>query len=99
MDQEIVIYFDIVDENLSALTDRNLQRCWNPALCRNLMESRDEDYIESNIMHAINGYMFGHLPNLVTQEGTNVAWYFFSLNLGIHIPAINGQTMTVFDRR
>ena len=41
--------------------------------------TEDEDFVESNLMSGINGYVFGNLPDLDFCQADRVAWHVFSL--------------------
>ena len=58
-------------------------------------------YIACNVVSLlkINGYVYGNLPDFPVYEGERVVFYSLGLNLGIHIIAVQGQTLMVKDRR
>ncbi|KAL5022875.1 hypothetical protein ScPMuIL_002030 [Solemya velum] len=99
VDTEKALYFDITNETSSWYGEQNLRRCGNVRECHRLFQTRDADFLNSNLMHNINGYMYGHLPGLDVCEGQRVAVYMFSLNLGYHTVYTYGQTMVVKGRR
>jgi len=39
----------------------------------------DSDFQESNLMHAVNEYVYGNLPGLAMQVGERVRWHVISL--------------------
>jgi hypothetical protein len=53
----------------------------------------------SSSLFKINGYVYGNLPDFPVYEGERVVFYSLGLNLGIHIIAVQGQTLMVKDRR
>jgi len=53
----------------------------------------------SSSLFKINGYVYGNLPDFPVYEGERVVFYSLGLNLGIHIIAVQGQTLMVKERR
>uniref|UniRef100_A0A8D0HH34 ferroxidase n=1 Tax=Sphenodon punctatus TaxID=8508 RepID=A0A8D0HH34_SPHPU len=79
IDKEFYLLFTIFDENLSWYFDENIKEfTWEPSK----VNKEDEDFQESNKMHAVNGYMFGNLPGLVMCKGDMVSWH--TVGLGSH---------------
>ncbi|KAL4232107.1 hypothetical protein ACF0H5_009683 [Mactra antiquata] len=96
---EIVLYTEETDESRSHYISHNLRRCLDPRDCHQLLRNKDKDFISSNKMYHINGYVYGNLPNLDVCEGDDVALYIFSLANGIHSMQIYGQTFTIRNHR
>ena len=72
VDKEFFGLFTVLDENDSWLLDKNIQEfCGDPAG----VVKDDEDFQESNKMHAINGYFYGNLPGLDMCLGDSVRWH------------------------
>ena len=72
VDKEFVGLFTVLDENDSWLLDKNINEfCSNP----NGVKKDDEDFQESNKMHAINGFFYGNLPGLEICLGDSVRWH------------------------
>lgn len=72
VDKEFVALFTVLDENDSWLLDKNIQTyCGDPAG----VNKEDEDFMESNKMHAINGYFYGNIPDLEMCLGDSVSWH------------------------
>lgn len=91
IDQEFVLMFSVMDENFSWYLAENIQRyCSEPDKI-----DKDDEFQESNKMHAINGYMYGQLPNLTMCAGDKVKWYLFSLGneADIHSAYFHGQIL------
>jgi manganese oxidase len=91
VDREFVTLFMIYDENKSWYIDQNIaQYAEDPAS----VDPEDEDFYESNLMHGINGYVFGNLPGLVMQRGELVRWYVLGLGteIDVHTPHWHAQT-------
>ena len=55
VDREYILYFDSIFEGESWLIDENVKRCQDPAECKRLFESGDEDFAESLDHESING--------------------------------------------
>ncbi|KAG9351427.1 hypothetical protein JZ751_022677, partial [Albula glossodonta] len=92
VDQDFFLLFSIVNENLSWYLKENIQTfCFDPTG----VDPDDEDFQESNTMHAINGYMFGNLPGLNMCLNQTVAWHLIGMGnqLDIHSVSFNGQTL------
>lgn len=91
VDREFVVYLSVVDENASPFLDHNIQTfAGRPAA----VDKKDEDFIESNRKHAINGFLYGNLPGLEMRAGERVRWYLFALGseVDLHGPHWHGQT-------
>lgn len=99
VDKELALYFDIANETSSWYGEQNLRRCGNVNECRRLFRARNGEFLNSNLMHHINGYMYGHVPGLDVCEGQKVALYMLGLNLGYHTVYTYGQTMIVKGQR
>ena len=67
VDVDYPLLVKIWDENMSWYIEDNTGRCQSPSACRQLLDDEDEDFTESNYMAAINGYMYGQLPDLTVR--------------------------------
>ena len=58
------------------------------------MNKEDADFQESNLMHGINGYVFGNLHGLEMTAGEKVDWYLVGLGneVDLHTVHFHGQT-------
>jgi hephaestin len=93
VDREFVTMFTVFDENDSWYLDRNIATyAGDPSS----VDADDEDFQESNLMHAINGYVYGNLPlgALTMRKGERVRWYLLGMGteVDIHTPHWHGQT-------
>ncbi|XP_053296757.1 ferroxidase HEPHL1 isoform X2 [Pleuronectes platessa] len=90
VDQDVFLMFNIVDENLSWYLEENVNSLSDPD---GFIE--DEDFHESNLMHAINGYMFGNLPGIKLCQDRAVAWHLFGMGneVDIHTAFFHGNTL------
>ena len=60
------------------------------------MNPDDEEFGESNLMHSINGYVYGNGPQLVLNAGQRVRWYLLGMGteVDLHTPHWHGNTLT-----
>ncbi|XP_034539614.1 ferroxidase HEPHL1 isoform X2 [Notolabrus celidotus] len=91
VDQDVFLMFTVVDENLSWYLEDNIQTCSDPGG----VDPEDPDFKESNLMHAINGYMFGNLPGIELCQHRAVAWHLFGMGneVDIHSAFFHGNTL------
>lgn len=94
VDREFVTMYTIFDENESWLLDRNIQEF---AGVPSSVRRADEGFGESNLMHSINGYVYGNLPlnSLAMTFGERVRWYLLGMGteVDLHTPHWHGQTV------
>lgn len=90
IDRELVNLFTVFDENSSLYLEENIQKFTNTSI-----EPEDEDFIESNLMHGINGLLYSDLQGLNMKQGDKVRWYLFSTGteVDIHTPHWHGATL------
>ncbi|XP_073673584.1 ferroxidase HEPHL1-like [Garra rufa] len=96
VDEDFILMFSVVDENLSWYLEENIERfCSEPEATKELMNSVDEDFRESNLMHSINGYVYGNLPAPKVCVGRPVSWHLFGIgNEGdVHSAYFHGHTL------
>ncbi|KAM9385764.1 ceruloplasmin [Pholidichthys leucotaenia] len=92
-DYMYALLFMVSDENFSWYLDENIRTyITNPA--RDLKD--DEDFIESNKMHGINGFLYGNLPGLSMCQGNKIHWHLFALGneVDMHSVHFHGQILT-----
>jgi hephaestin len=92
VDREFVANFTVSDENQSHYLADNIRRfADDPAGT----DPDDEDFQESNLMHSINGYVFGNQPMMSMHAGENVRWYTMGMGteVDLHTPHWHGQTV------
>ncbi|XP_039096959.1 ceruloplasmin isoform X2 [Hyaena hyaena] len=98
IDQEFVLMFSVVDENLSWYLDDNIKTyCSEPEK----VDKDNEDFQESNRMYSVNGYTFGSLPGLSMCAEDKVKWYIFGMGneIDVHSAFFHGQVLTNKDYR
>lgn len=94
VDREIFSYFTVENENESLHLDQNLaELAGKPGT---ISASDEEAFEESNLMHAINGYVYGNGPVPVMKVGQRVRWYTYTLGteVDLHTPHWHGNTET-----
>uniref|UniRef100_A0A8C9TH03 ferroxidase n=1 Tax=Scleropages formosus TaxID=113540 RepID=A0A8C9TH03_SCLFO len=92
VDRDFFLMFSVVDENLSWYLEENIETfCSDPAG----VDPDDEDFQESNKMHAINGYVFANLPGLEMCLNRTVSWHLFGMGneVDIHSAYFHGHTV------
>ncbi len=92
VDRELVTLFSVLDENASHYLLRNVRRY---AHARR-PPADDEDFAESNLMHSINGYVYGNGPLFEVRRGERVRWHTFSMGteVDLHTPHWHGNVVT-----
>ncbi len=92
VDRQFVTLFTIFDENRSPYLHLNIRTfAGDPGS----VDPDDEDFEESNLMHSINGYVFGNLPGLQMRFGERVRWYPFAMGteVDLHTPHWHANTL------
>ncbi|KAL7397112.1 hypothetical protein ABVT39_017027 [Epinephelus coioides] len=87
------LLFMVSDENFSWYLDENIKTyITNPAT--GLKDN--EDFIESNKMHGINGFLYGNLPGLSMCQGNKIHWHLYGLGneVDMHSVHFHGQILT-----
>ncbi len=101
VDREIFSYYTVDNENASLHLDRNLAEL---AQSPNKVPTSDvEAFEESNLMHSINGYVFGSLPleTMTMRKGERVRWYLMGMGteVDLHTPHWHGNTVVAMGMR
>ncbi|MGH0177371.1 UNVERIFIED_CONTAM: hypothetical protein FKN15_075185 [Acipenser sinensis] len=95
VDKDFILMFSVVDENLSWYLDENIEaHCTNPYT----VDRDEEEFQESNKMHAINGFLFGNLPGLEMCANKKVSWHMFGMGNEVDIHSAYFHGHTVLDR-
>ena len=94
VDREMVSLFTVSDENSSHYLCDNLEQ-FTDETCGNEELVGDDDFAESNLMHGINGYVYGNLPGQTVQKGEHVRWYLIGMGteVDLHTPHWHGNTV------
>lgn len=90
VDREFISLFTVFDENASLYLDANLVSC-SGGSC----DPDDEDFQESNLMHGINGLLYGNNQGYVMRKGEKVRWYIIGMGteVDVHSPHWHGATL------
>lgn len=91
IDREFVTLLSVIDENQSWYLSQNIQTyAGEPAK----VDPEDDEFQESNLMHSINGYVYGNLPLLSMKKEENVRWYLLDMGteVDLHTPHWHGNT-------
>nr|XP_060611989.1 hephaestin [Anolis sagrei ordinatus] len=97
-DLDFFLMFSVVDENESWHLHENIASfCGEP----DSVDEEDEAFKESNRMHAINGFVFGSLPELSMCAGDHVSWHLFGMGSerDVHTAFFHGQTLLLRGHR
>ncbi|XP_078613011.1 hephaestin-like protein [Branchiostoma floridae x Branchiostoma japonicum] len=101
VDRNFVLNFGILDENDSWYIDENIARALS--ITGDEVESlkEDEEFQESNLMHGINGYLYGNLPGLDMCVGENVTWHLVGRGgeVDIHTIHFRGHQVAIQSHR
>src|SRR5918911_2537826 len=65
VDREVFALFSVMNENASPFLRDNVHRFAPPPE----PDPDDEEFEESNLMHSINGYVFGNMPMITLRRG------------------------------
>ena len=82
IDREYVLYLLVGDENQSRYLEHNINAyCGVPSS----VDTSDDDFIESNLMHGINGLLYCNLNDLFMCDGETVRWYTFAFGTEVDL--------------
>ena len=92
VDREFVTLFTVFDENASPYLETNIERYAGEP---ETVDREDEEFQESNLMHTINGRVYGNLPMLTMRRGERVRWYLLGMGteVDLHTPHWHGNTV------
>lgn len=92
VDREFVTMFSVIDENASPYLEENIKTFSQQP---DSVKPDDEAFQESNLMHSVNGYVYGNLPGLAMKQGERVRWYVLGMGneVDLHTPHWHGQTL------
>lgn len=90
IDRNLFLLYEVTDENQSSLADKNFAAI-------DLKERESESFVESNLKHSINGFIYGNLPMPSMSTGQRVRWYVMAMGneVDIHTPHWHGNTSVV----
>ena len=92
VDREFVTLFTIFNENKSPYLDQNIKKYTGNSTAVN---TQDDEFIESNLKHSINGFVYGNLQGLNMKQGEHTRWYVMGMGTetDLHTPHWHGQTL------
>nr|XP_048289744.1 ferroxidase HEPHL1 [Myodes glareolus] len=92
IDKEFYLLFTVFDENLSGYLDENIQKfTWRPFS----VNKEDKEFVKSNRMHAINGYMYGSQPGLSMCKKDRVSWHLIGMGTDTDMHGVYFQGNTI----
>ncbi len=96
VDREVFSLFLVTDENSSPLLAGNLKRVRGGR-----PDVEDEEFVESNLKHSINGFLYGNGPMVTMKAGDRVRWYLMAMGseVDLHTPHWHGNTAVVHGMR
>ncbi|XP_042316140.1 ferroxidase HEPHL1 isoform X2 [Sceloporus undulatus] len=92
IDKEFYLLFAIMDENLSFYLDTNIEAFTGDP---SIVNKEDEDFQESNTMHAVNGYLYGTMPSLKMCKDDKVSWHMIGLGTETNMHGVHFQGNTI----
>ncbi|KAH3706573.1 hypothetical protein DPMN_065961, partial [Dreissena polymorpha] len=97
VNKEIFILIAVIDENLSYYIDDSV-RMFAPEKVN--LDKNDEAFKHGNLIHAINGRIYGTLNGIDMCLGDRVSWHFLGIGSSkdLHGVALEGNAMAVNGR-
>jgi FtsP/CotA-like multicopper oxidase with cupredoxin domain len=100
VDREIFVAYTVMNENGSHYLERNARQFggFRPP---GEGDPDGEAFEESNLMHNINGYVFGNGSLITMHKGERVRWYLMAMGteVDLHTPHWHGNTVTALGMR
>lgn len=90
IDREFITLYTVFDENASRHLDANLTNCQSGSC-----DPDDDDFQESNLMHGMNGLVYGNNQGYIMNKGDRVRWYILGMGteVDLHTPHWHGATL------
>ncbi|XP_073530743.1 ceruloplasmin [Phyllobates terribilis] len=87
---------NVFDENKSWYLEENIEHFTSSPRS---VDQEDPDFQESNMMHSINGYMYGNQPGLDMCKGDSIRWHMLGLGTEVDMHGIHftGNTIRLHD--
>ncbi|KAM4041578.1 ceruloplasmin isoform 2-T2 [Anomaloglossus baeobatrachus] len=87
---------NVFDENKSWYLEENIELFTSSPQS---VDKEDPDFQESNMMHSINGYMYGNQPGLDMCKGDSIRWHMMGLGTEVDMHGIHftGNTIQIHD--
>ncbi|NWW74416.1 HPHL1 protein, partial [Climacteris rufus] len=92
IDREFYLLFSIFDENDSWYLHKNIETFTGDP---SKVDENDADFMESNKMHAVNGYLYGNLPGLTMCKNDKVSWHLIGLGSHYDMHGVHFQGNTI----
>ncbi|NXN77861.1 HPHL1 protein, partial [Bombycilla garrulus] len=92
IDREFYLLFSIFDENDSWYLNKNIEEFTGDP---SKVDANDPDFMESNKMHAVNGYLYGNLPGLAMCKNDKVSWHLIGLGSHYDMHGVHFQGNTI----
>ncbi|NWV05613.1 HPHL1 protein, partial [Ptilonorhynchus violaceus] len=92
IDREFYLLFSIFDENDSWYLNKNIEAFTGDP---SKVDENDADFMESNKMHAVNGYLYGNLPGLTMCKNDKVSWHLIGLGSHYDMHGVHFQGNTI----
>ncbi|NWT86283.1 HPHL1 protein, partial [Lanius ludovicianus] len=92
IDREFYLLFSIFDENDSWYLNKNIEAFTGDP---SKVNKNDADFMESNKMHAVNGYLYGNLPGLTMCKNDRVSWHLIGLGSHYDMHGVHFQGNTI----
>ncbi|NXO23659.1 HPHL1 protein, partial [Cisticola juncidis] len=92
IDREFYLLFSIFDENDSWYLKKNIEAFTGDP---SKVDENDADFMESNKMHAVNGYLYGNLPGLTMCKNDKVSWHLIGLGSHYDMHGVQFQGNTI----
>lgn len=93
VDREVFSLYEVTDENSSPLIEANIRKYARSPK----PDVEDEEFVESNLMHSINGFVYGNGPTVTMRKDQRVRWYLMGMGteVDLHTPHWHGNTATI----
>ncbi|NXM62474.1 HPHL1 protein, partial [Illadopsis cleaveri] len=92
IDREFYLLFSIFDENDSWYLNKNIEAFTGDP---SKVDEKDADFMESNKMHAVNGYLYGNLPGLTMCKNDKISWHLIGLGSHYDMHGVHFQGNTI----
>ncbi|MFW5443718.1 MAG: multicopper oxidase domain-containing protein [Methylococcaceae bacterium] len=90
IDREFVTLFNIFDENTSNYLATNISEYTDVNV-----DPADETFVEGNLMHGMNGYLWGNNQGYVFQVGERVRWHIIAMGTEVDIHTAHWHGITL----
>ncbi len=90
IDREFFSLFKVFDENASLFLDANIEKYTSAPV-----DPEDDGFVESNLMHGINGLVWGNNAGHTMRLGEKIRWYVIAMGteVDLHTPHWHGVTL------